>query len=129
MKKVYQTKFGTKGNCLHACIATILNVDLKEIPDIDGDIDEWEKRLELLQAYLIHKHGLFLLTSTVNDVESFTRNVYGSIVIVCGESSRDLKHAVLYKNGKLFHDPYPGNTGIKKVEECDMLVRYFLDKL
>ena len=36
--------------------------------------------------------------------------------MVSGTSSRDVGHIVIYKNGKLFHDPHPSNEGLVKLD-------------
>ena len=124
-KKVYQTKFGKTGNCLHACLATLLGLSIADLPDVDTY--DWQIRLDLLQNYLIEHHELYILTSTTT--EEISKLTYGSIIIVCGETSRGLMHAVLYQDGKLYHDPHPDNIGIDKIQECDSLVKYFKESL
>lgn len=39
-KPTMQTKFGYEGNCLSAVIATLFDVDLKDIPNFANDGDE-----------------------------------------------------------------------------------------
>lgn len=36
--------------------------------------------------------------------------------IASGDSSRGVKHVVIYKNGKLLHDPHPSDEGLVKVD-------------
>jgi len=44
--------------------------------------------------------------------------------LVSGKSPRgDFAHVVIYKNGKLFHDPHPSGTGVETVEDWETLRR------
>jgi len=111
MKPVDQTKLhdpdnGIRGNCMAASLASILELPLSDVPEFeDMDEDWWPKLmkwLELLGFYLIQ----------------WSEEVCLQGYCLCsGMSERGVNHQVVYKNGKLVHDPHPSKTGIKKVSE------------
>jgi len=116
MKKVFQTKFGEYGNCLEACIASLFEINIDEVPSLrmgtwQNDLNEW----------LIKKYGLWSITITAGKPIPIT----DSNIIAIGMSERGLKHAVIYCQGKLLHDPHPSNTGILEVDEFDLILKYF----
>jgi len=118
-EKIGQTKFGSEGNCMSACLATLLECHIEDIPCLHGH-KNWRKALN---DWMIPNHGFYLISVIAND-DLFERT-QGSLVIVAGESMRGVNHAVIYKNGELWHDPHPEKTGIKDAEEMDLLVQYY----
>lgn len=110
MIKVYQTLFserGEIGNCLQACLATITEIPLEQVPHfaaMEGLID-WQKAVKEWAAvnnWLVYEHHGIIVSSQ------------DQIGIATGVSPRDkaLNHAVVYVNGKIWHDPSPSNQGI-----------------
>ena len=65
MKPVYQTIFGkTNGNCFAACIASILEMDLEDVPHFcRGDNPEWMFDLN----EWLYQFGLGALTVAFQD--------------------------------------------------------------
>jgi len=110
MKKVYQTKFGAReGNCLQACIASILELTLEEVPDFCSEF-EGEKYYEQFVKWL-NKKGLSALPVNVED-DLNRPNYKGCYLIVGGKNSDGVMHAVIYKDGKLVHNPNKKCEGI-----------------
>lgn len=111
---VYQTISGylpngqPTGNCFPACVASILGLQLDDVPFFStesqqaqlADANRWLKprgyRLEMVRNTRRHKHP---------------KGVY---YIMRGRSPRmaGQYHMVVGKEGKLVHDPHPDNTGI-----------------
>lgn len=120
MIPVDQTKFGKGGNCMSACIASILEMDLNEVPNFfeitDTDIEWWTAVRTFLR-----ERGWGLLSIGVT--EDMLKG-YEGIFIVGGASPRfpgsKVQHAVIWQNGKLTHDPHPDRLGVE-VESIDML--------
>lgn len=117
MKPVFQDKFyepgipneEQRGNCLSAVIASLLELDLHEVPnfvqiDVDGGQNWWEHLLEFLS-----KRGLTIYWVT-DEVKPEQDEYY----TVSGLSPRGngIYHIVIYQNGKMVHDPHPDNTGL-----------------
>jgi hypothetical protein len=122
-----------KGDCLRACVASILEYDAGEVPnfaelDFFNGLDEW------LSAY----GRRFLRISLTGGYDSaaiwFGYPTHADdFMIVWGESPR-LKndggrktHAVVGRAKgygiEIVHDPHPDKTGLKSIEGFGWLVR------
>ncbi len=95
MKPVYQTRGGPNGNCYAACVASILECDLTDVPDLRSDREYWASKLE-----------------------HFTRTIYAVTPVwalggnappgyaIAGQLVYDGSiHSVVCLNGKRIHDP------------------------
>lgn len=126
MKKHLQTIFHDhptiKGNCWQTALACLLDKEIDEVPHF-VDIDEnqngphwymasymwlWENGYELLQyeKYPSKEDG----------------EPWDGYVLVSGNSPRgEFAHVVIYKDGKLFHDPHPSQAGVLTEEDFEIL--------
>lgn len=132
MTKVYQTRFGMgDGNCFAACIASLLEVELKEV-DFTATEDGW---LPILND-LIRPYGYRWLEINLNTAVKYPiYSMYGQLCVFTGKSPRgECNHAVV---GRLegtwedrqvtyvtVHDPMPNGTGI--VDGMPFLLGFFL---
>jgi hypothetical protein len=110
---------GTKGNCFTACIASIMDLPINEVPHFASYGQDWFKVFwEFLKDKPFEMNGTWSVQSMPNWKEEF--NGIDGYVIVGGESPRGVKggHAVIYKNGEPFFDPHPSDDFI--VEEQDI---------
>lgn len=119
MKPLMQTTFGCPGgNCMQACIASLLEVPITEVPDF-CNMHPWELWHERLASWLDLKHGMGTLYNA--DVSKSLGNVTGYCILGVNPVGRDPKniwlHAVVgearrNRAGTLMltpvHDPYPG---------------------
>ena len=112
MKKVMQDKFGDEGNCTEACIASILEIPLDEVPYL---VPYGEKWMDALHPFLIDR-GLYLITV---DAETFLKikKPYG-YSIGGGRSPRvtGFDHSVVCLDGEIVHDPHSGSDPIEITE-------------
>lgn len=101
MKPVMQTVFGENGNCMQACIASLLELPLEEVPHfpIHGQFLALER---YLRQFDIQPVGFPVATI----------RPYGVYYIGTGMSKRGRRHAVVCKNLLVVHDPHPDDTGI-----------------
>jgi len=108
MREIVQDDITFKsGNCFSACIASILEVPLKNIPnfhtesprDFDKNVAEWCKSQDFI-----------LLDITMED-PSLINSCY---VIANGTSPRnkDFLHSVVWFDGEIVHDPHPNGCGL-----------------
>jgi hypothetical protein len=126
VKAVHQDKFrdpdgpdqADRGNCFQAAIASMLELDLDDVPnfvqdDEDGKGNWWTRTQEWLGA-----RGLWLA-----DLPSHNWKYVAppdALTFVTGPSPRDptgkMKHIVLWRgrgvDGSLVHDPHPDGTGL-----------------
>lgn len=120
MLPVDQTIFvGDESDCLEACVASVLELDLAAIGSFcDGEGDWWDQ----LGVFL----GLYDLQPLRLDVES-TKEHWApkGYHLTWGFSDRDTFHSVVSWAGEMVHDPHPARTGLK-VEEVWVV---FVDQL
>ena len=126
-----------RGNCLAACIASLLELPITEVPNVETlyGIDDnyyWE----VLWRWLGH---LGYELSTDERFKCFHQNFedknFGGIdhsqalidelkdkyYLVYGKSPRGIQHVCIYQNGKLVHDPHPTKEGILTQEYFESL--------
>lgn len=127
MKRVYQTRFDTEGNCLQACLATVLGMSLEEVPDFVADVPADMVWTDSLRAWLHHKGFGLMIADISNDCDMERLLPFG-VCLVGGKTSRgSVQHEVVYLNGKLWHDPYPEGNGLTQL--CDMFLIFPLRPL
>lgn len=112
--RVDQTVIGIgnpRGNCLQAALATITGCNLDDVIDVthpDIDPDMWHIAL----SEWGDDRGLQIASQRQIPEQEYS--------IAIGPTVRDnCLHAVIYRDGHLFHDPHPSRSGITRV-------RYYL---
>lgn len=109
MKKVYQTKFGTDknepeklGDCLLACIASILEIDIKEVPNFSNN-EFWMLKYN---QWLKKKYDLYIVWMSFENIHDCTKYIHGYHIIT-GKSRNypKVRHAIVGKNGDPWFDP------------------------
>lgn len=112
MRKVAQTAFGRPdGNCFEACLASILELSLEEVPHFIGD--DWLYRYN---QWLRWHFSLQLITFTPYGMESLSPHTYA---IANGPNHHGRPHSVVIRGGArgaVVHDPNPSSSGLLVVE-------------
>ena len=112
MKKVYQTIFGEPlGNCFNACLASILEISIEEVPCFHEPRGVWyQEYKKWLRQYELD------LIAVVNWDENKDNHplVYA---IVSGTSPRGFAHATVYFGLEMVHDPHPQGGGVKDITD------------
>jgi hypothetical protein len=128
MKPVFQTKFNSEGNCFAACVASLLACDINEVPFL-GKEESWEDYELRLNDFLKQRYQLFVYC-TAYDLEQyeyfFQVDLKDTYYIVAGDAERGFFHSVVYKNGKLAHDPHPSGVGLLNVQTVYLFQKVFL---
>lgn len=125
MIPVDQTRFGNPlGNCLMACVASILERSLEELPDLqewlDADEEHWFHTFERLMESI---GWLVYYEPALRGREgAFTRVRPRGYHIGSGLSPRDLQHAVVVLDGEMVHDPHPSRAGVASIDHYYILV-------
>ncbi len=118
MRPVHQTEFGNeKGNCYQACIASIFELELSEVPNFCVTTRlNW---FEAVQLWL-YEYDLCLI-----HIEPCTFPwVKGMYHIMSGKSPRgDWMHSVVGCDGEMEFDPHPSGDGLAKVEVFELFVK------
>ena len=126
MLKIMQTKFGVGGNCQSATIATLLGIQIDEVPDFweNCDLTEGCDDFENGRIYnenfnnFLAKFGLTSISLGVAAgdhsewINSVSRQLAGIPLLVNGLSPRGFMHSVIWMDGELYHDPHPEGGGV-----------------
>ena len=129
MIPVDQTKSGyPKGNCVMACVASILEVSLDDLPDLferccsyDEEKAIWNHDKENWWDVLLE--GVQSFGWEVTFVNRNASRVYPQGYAIAGgdtpredvvnERGENVGHSVVYLDGKMIHDPHPSRDGLK----------------
>lgn len=121
MKPVMQTALGLDGNCFAACLASLFDLGIDDLPNFvaqqrERDGSDWAVPVrEWLRA-----RGFGIVMIGLNGDESVLREL-GGFYIVSGQSVPGVWHATLWSGGRLVHDPHPSQCGIRSPEVVDLL--------
>jgi hypothetical protein len=114
------------GNCLAACLASLLEMDLEAVPwttavDRESWVDYWPAVGDFLAA-----RGLALLRIPASSdmwVAPTSADEPGALYIAGGPGPRGFDHSVLMSDGDvLVHDPHPEGDGLLNVRDRSFLV-------
>ena len=113
MKPVYQTIVEAgNGNCMAACLASILELEIEDMPNYHGL--HW---FQAWQEFLLG-HGYQLVIMEI--IEGVAPKGYH---LISGKSVRgDWNHVVVGRDGVLVHDPNPDTNGLEKQVWWEVLV-------
>lgn len=110
MNLIYQPsiKKGELGDCLRACVATLLGIDIDDIPvEVkNGGDDWWPSYTAFLLSHKITPATHYVHYWNVKEWDEFW-SLRNDIVlrVTLGTPNSDWRHSVLYRNGNLLHDP------------------------
>lgn len=114
MKPVYQTEFGTKlGDCFRACVASIFELPIEDIPNFWKQTQNVHKFWELIDNWTVKNKGFRCLSVRFAKKDINLVDKILCIAIGPGAPNSKVDHAVVWKDG-LLHDPHPDNTGLCK---------------
>lgn len=131
MKPVMQTQFGLQGNCLSACIASLLELTIEEVPnfhegvapgapqdDPEGCKIFWSN----VHAFM-NKKGFGMIHFEDENVRDMQKHL-GGYFLAGGKSPTGYQHACIYTQNGLAHDPHPEGGGIE-VENISLIYPFF----
>jgi hypothetical protein len=108
--KLWQADGAHAGNCLVACLASLLEIPLWMVPPFDemfgafaiiNRVNQWLDQFANLEMVQLEGHQLDKLPT---------------FYIASGQSPRGILHATIYSGGQLVHDPHPSDGGLSTVE-------------
>lgn len=118
MKPVDQDVFTVPGgNCFSACVASLLELPLADVPYFMGQTDDHDWLGEL-NTWLAPRVLYALCLTFGGDYE------LPGLFILGGQSPRgDWCHAVVARGrGEVVHDPHPSRAGVLSLEDATLLV-------
>ena len=100
MKPAYQTIISrTRGDCLRACVASILELHISKVPNFK----DFKNTRELLQKWLKKRNLYFIeLTPSPENIKFFPAY---HLIIYRSDKIRHMRHAVVGYQGKVVHNP------------------------
>ncbi len=99
------------GNCLRACLATLLEIGIDEMPafeDAPTDAHRWQD----LTGWLLER-GFVLFE---------IRCPFPGLHMVGGPSPRGAAHMVVFDGDRMTHDPHPEGGGLVSIDDRFVLV-------
>lgn len=120
MKKLTQTRIHNPPEILGNCFPTVIACFL--------DLDSPEDVIQIQERYLENDWNI-QLQKWLNERgwrwESIDGHLYdNSYYVVTGKTNRGANHICIYKNGKLYHDPNPCNSGLLTEDIFEIFVKY-----
>ena len=115
MKKSYQTVFEAgKGNALQACVASIFDENLENVPNFIEGISY----ADAIADYVQKEYQLTFVKIFLQDGQLDFNVQHAPLVLAAGKSPRgNFKHVVvgkiINKQIELVHDPYPDANGLE----------------
>lgn len=123
MIPINQTKFGyPNGNCLAACLASIFEIPIDNVPDF-GNRSDWYDNFTI---WCIYKFELYPIDVTIASCEAGNIKPTGYHIINGTSKNGDFHHSVVGRDGELFHDPHPDGA-LKEPKSYTLFVRTFLE--
>lgn len=119
MTPVDQTYDMELGNCLQACVATILDLKIDDVPNfMKTHGPRWFVEL---RAWLDKRGKYAVYVSTLNSLVS---HVYPHELhwIGVGDGPRGVRHAVVCLHNQVVHDPHPSREGLAEIEDALIIV-------
>ena len=124
MRPVQQTLFYTesknRGDCLRACVASLLELRIDDVPNFVETED-----YQISMDTFLGKYGFQSLSISIRDLDDFRQeNAWcpSGYHMIDGISSRGVRHAVVGYQGKIVFDPHPDNDGLIRIEGYTLLV-------
>lgn len=117
MIPVDQDKFGMPhGNCMAACVASVLELPLAEVPNfVEFGEEWWAKLVEFLASRSCAVVWCRREAHACQQIDLHPIVSAGHFLIVSGPSPRgDFLHCVIEHRGAIVHDPHPSRAGIGK---------------
>lgn len=128
MIPVTQTLFGDgedgsrPGNCLQACIASIFELPLDDVPHFVEFKSQWYDKFNAFLA----EHDLWPIELSCDHhlpTDSYFKDA--GYYLAGGKSPRGIMHSVVYHNGELAHDPHPKGGGLVEFVDITVFVKRF----
>lgn len=124
MKPVDQTTFGFPGgNCFSACVASLLEIPIDEVPYFMGDHleDDGGAWFERFNAWLRERGWWSVCFKLDSDWRPAGYHILSGKSPRAGERRYAL-HSVVALGGDIVHDPHPDRDGIKSHDDVCLLI-------
>lgn len=110
----HDPKNGKWGDCYRTCVAVILGVPAKDVPNFceGGDNNGIDEAREWLRPQGMGIwQNIYLPTTSLNEILASSLQLSPGVpFIVTGKSARGVNHCVVAQDGKIVCDPYAGKA-------------------
>ena len=110
--------FGANGNCFSACLASVFELPIEEVPNFFTLAGHDEATWWAAVRDWLRPRGFGIISLRPN---TGTLVLFEGWLIVSGKSGRGLHHATVWRSGAMVHDPHPDGSGIESPEDLDLL--------
>lgn len=131
MKPVLQTTFGLKGNCFQACVASILELPLEQVPNFCQDDPEgwWDQFRDWLVQYELCPVCVTVPPQWQGEGELPLSELPRTYYILSGKSPRgDHLHSIVVYEGESAHDPHRSDRGLCSVADAIFFVPLYPER-
>ena len=113
MKPILQTVFGQLGNCFQACIASVLEIELSEVPNLNPRKGVAQTEQDQILNDWLAPMGLRYINIRLQE-EKLKPILDGVYHLIEGGSprSKNYAHVVVGRSGEMIFDPHPDKTGV-----------------
>lgn len=112
-----QTKFGNKGNCLSAVIATLFDVNITDIPVFADDEEHWAVELSKWMSRKFGKYVVPMKLAEPDDIFVFCDSL---MITAINSNNPDVdRHAVITKGNMVIFDPMIGECNYPLTDDMD----------
>lgn len=102
-------------DCLQACIASIMEMDIDRIPDFGDEPGQWLRLDQFMAEEFLRPVGVPAGRFCVP---------FNAYYLMVGIGPRGLRHAVVGLNGKMVHDPHSSRAGLETIEHYILFVAF-----
>jgi hypothetical protein len=112
------------GNCWAAAIASILELPITEVPNVELFFEPNDGFWMTLTHKFLERKGLTIRSADefrvfhkavderTEEDETTINELKDRFYLVSGDSPRGVLHVTVFQNGKMVHDPHPTRDGI-----------------
>jgi len=123
MRPAYQENTSTTdGDCARACIASLCEVSLSDIPEMDwvaADNDDWSAHWEPVEMWLKTRGLRLVFWNQWGDGWDTSKYPIGYALASSRSPRWSHGHAYVVHDGELVHDPWTGSTSAVPVDAYD----------
>lgn len=119
---MHDPKNGKYGNCLQACLASILDLTLDNVPHFaDNDNKNW---LIDMNEWLFQRNLYYFEINPTKCIFDNTFSIYQGYHFILGKSPRGkFLHQIIGKNGEKVFDPHPSNTMLTEITAIGLFLK------
>jgi hypothetical protein len=130
MKPVFQDKFRTatsRGNCFSACVASILELELKDVPNWVEIGEQSDQPWRILFETWCAKNGIGVVD--INWVGKEIPDIYTEAFMIANGigtrlfESELIRHSVVCQGKHVVHDPHPDGGGLTRIDGFTILFK------